>query len=652
MSVPRVGSVGQKAIRAAVGRVLRAGQFYVGAKRLRIEHIECQQAAWEIFRGHLLDPAHTRHTASFEAWNVFLDDQSTALTPLISILWQTDARLIHVVRRILTHGFEAYEDSPGVILSRPAHKWVAELVGTIELEQFPPATLECELATYVFLAIIGTSRLPITPLESPLPAFSLGQFAFVPNVPEADDAWNDPTDFLRNALDGNLSSIEQAKALETALRAEPLDRLPQLVRILQESSLRRSGEPDWLARLFRTVFNTAALSPYTGFADRMIGVLLHLAEADGPGAASVIDVVGYMLRQLCRHLTAFDLTLFHNFGANYPDALFLDSLLAAYLQLIERHEALFQDNGSDSAPLARRKRLRRRALRQACLARKQYEGHRVPDAPTSMGENARVLPAPLERVPEEQILQAAKRRRTLFDGAPTEGLLDATPRRAFDDSLADLRHSDELCELGMAHFLDRPLGMFKAPGEVDRTPLLSYEAFSRSIAKRRLAQLKSWGWLPSDLHEQRVAALDGWSMSGLAATQVAPVERAGVASLADMRKVATDFLLLRATRSSLDELLAHYDLRELMAAAPEIGNWLSADRQVLLVPHAAPDAPLAQATLRAYDRSYALVLELGFETTPDGTVRYRERGGVELVERLQVKGVEQSTWIDLHTLRK
>ena len=40
---------------------------------------------------------------------------------------------LYIVRRILSHGFEAYEDSPGVILSREVQKWVAELVGTIAL---------------------------------------------------------------------------------------------------------------------------------------------------------------------------------------------------------------------------------------------------------------------------------------------------------------------------------------------------------------------------------------------------------------------------------------------------------------------------------------------------------------------------------------
>jgi hypothetical protein len=45
--------------------------------------------------------------------------------------------------------------------------------------------------------------------------------------------------------------------------------------------------------------------------------------------------------------------------------------------------------------------------------------------------------------------------------------------------------------------------------------------------------------------------------------------------------------------------------------------------------------------LRFYDRQGALRLELGFETTPERGVQYRERGGVELVERLRVLAVAQ-----------
>ena len=44
-------------------------------------------------------------------------------------------------------------------------------------------------------------------------------------------------------------------------------------------------------------------------------------------------------------------------------------------------------------------------------------------------------------------------------------------------------------ELGVAIFIDRPLGGLKAPGEPDLSPLLAHEAFSRSLAERALGEL-------------------------------------------------------------------------------------------------------------------------------------------------------------------
>src|SRR5262249_19220596 len=148
--------------------------------------------------------------------------------------------------------------------------------------------------------------------------------------------------------------------------------------------------------------------PYTQFTDRLAAVLVELAGYEAFGIEETLDAIGYMLRHLCRHLTAFDLTLFHNFGANYPDALFLDLLLKTFLHLVGNRPAALLDA---AAP-----RRRRRALRQACLVRAHYEGHRVPDAPTSLGEAARVLPEPFVRVPQEQIFEAATRTRELFAG--------------------------------------------------------------------------------------------------------------------------------------------------------------------------------------------------------------------------------------------
>jgi hypothetical protein len=347
------------------------------------------------------------------------------------------------------------------------------------------------------------------------------------------------------------------------------------------------------------------------------------------GAEAVADLMSYMLRHLCRHLTAFDLTLFHNFGANYPDALFLDGLLKCYLRLFERQPTLADDQTthvSDARP-----RMRRRALRQACLLRKQYEGHLVPDAPTSAGENTRVLPAPFVRVPEEQIFQPAKRRRRLFEGESVESLLCDATQPMFEQSLGDLARASELRELGTAQFLDRPLGVLKEPGDVDRTPLVSYVAYSRAVARRRLSQLKSYRWISDQHGVEYQAAIDVLETGGLPAADVATQERPGVVSLADAGKVATDFLLLQSTPGSLAELLSHYDLAELAAAAPITAGWLESGEPKLLVPHAPADRP---ATLRFHDRAGNLRLELSFETGQNGSIEMRQRRGVELPFRL------------------
>lgn len=571
-------------VRLAVDRALCPGSFFVAPPaKLRIEQVAEESVRWEIFRGHLLEPAHSRETGRFAAWHVFLDSpEARAEAPLLTIRHAREPNAIHVTRQILTAGFEAYEESPGVILTRPVEKWVAELVGTIESPEADADRVAGELEHLLFLAVIGTSRLPITSLESPLPDFSLGRLAYLPGLAAGEQPWDDPIAFLARALEGDRPLVEQAKALETALRA-PGDRSPASV--LGEVHGKRR-----VAELLRAVFNGAALSPYTKFVDALVLLVVQLADARWFGPAEALDVLGYMLRHLCRHLTAFDLAVFHSFGANYPDALFLEALLRAYLQLAQRHPDLL----FDPSPSGRR---RRRALRQACLVRRRYEGHRVPDAPTSMGENLRVLPSPFVRVPEEQITQAAKRTRKLFAEQATDELLGEFGRRALAAAVADLDESAELRELGMAVFLDRPLGVRKEPGEVDRTPLVSYEAFSPSIAKRRVRELASAGWIDDRRRDALLAALDELAVGGVPLARLSPVERPGVVSIADAGKAAADFVFLHTTRGSLDELLASLELGRLADQSPTLYDWLIHDKTVLLVQHV---SPAGRAVLHAY----------------------------------------------------
>ena len=128
-------------------------------------------------------------------------------------------------------------------------------------------------------------------------------------------------------------------------------------------------------------------------------------------------------------------------------------------------------------------------------------------------------------------------------------------RKVLEQSLADLEHPAELQELGMALFLDRPLGVFKQPGEPDRTPLLSYVAFSRSLAERRLRELAHLGSITATQHQSLLECLAGMEVKGICLSPPQRPARPGAASLADAYQVASDFILLRTTRRSITDFL-------------------------------------------------------------------------------------------------
>ena len=111
----------------------------------------------------------------------------------------------------------------------------------------------------------------------------------------------------------------------------------------------------------------------------------------------------------------------------------------------------------------------------------------------------------------------------------------------------------------MATFLDRPLGVMKRPGEADRTPLLSYEAFSRRLAQRRMNELIELGLLASSRELP--------DRSGYPVAKMPGHAREGVVALEDAKKVAFDFVFTRTTRSSLASLIRQYDWPALHAAA-------------------------------------------------------------------------------------
>jgi hypothetical protein len=523
-------------------QVFQPGHFVV-APPLRFEwrHDVAQTIRWELHHGRLLDPSQTRREETFRSWMMTsVVDGVRAAEPNIALYWQPGQRVIHVVRALLCHTQEAYDAGGNVILTRDAEHWTRELVATVHLDDVVDIrSLADELMGCVWLAVIGTSRLPLTSLEAPLPDFVLGRLTYVyrgagaGNVPMRD--WRE---LFAVAPWQALGQREQAKTIEFALRGMTPHDADELIIALSAFEV-RGGQ---LTRLLQRLFNDVSLSPYTGFVDAALAFTASLSRQGVWSPAEEIDFLGWLLRQLGRHLTAYDLVVFHHRGANYPDALLLDAVLTRYLPAMDDQPAHFT---GDSA----KARLRRRALRQACLLRRRYEGHAVPDAPTSPGENTRVLPAPLGRVPEEQILNPHKRVRRLFDGAPLAAGLSQTARGVFAQSLADLQQDAELAELGTAVFIDRPFGLGKAATAPDQTPLLAHEAFSAAIAQRRLDELRE---LADEVHvlssEWRTGLAqrlrDQPPASGLSLELIADLGRPA-ASLTDARRASGDFVLVR-----------------------------------------------------------------------------------------------------------
>jgi hypothetical protein len=561
-------------IREVVADALLPVHFFAGPSLgLEWEHLPAEDLPWEVFQGRLLERSHTRQRRTFEAWNVHtLEGGTRSAEPLLAVKLDLAAGELHVTRGLLCHVWEGYHAGDNVYLSRETTRWVRELVGTVALANLRDAgELRDAVTGRLFQAVVGTSRLPLTSVEAPIPAFALGQLAyFYRSEPfRAGGPMRSWRDLSAHGLNAELSWTEKAKLLEALLRAVPAQEVGEAATCFVERWRDLGHTAEELPKLLRTAFNDVSLSPWTDFAEKALAFVRRLVEGGHLTVAARVDFLASLLRQTGRHLTAYDLVTFHHRGANYPDALLLDLVLKEYLHLIELTPALFAVEAGD------RGRLRRRALRQGWLLRRHYEGHLVPDAPTSPGENARVLPPPHRRVPEEQILQVIKRTRRLYDGDPLPAHLREQARRVLRQSAADLHHADELRELGMAVFIDRPLGVFKAPAEPDQTPLLSYEAFSRAIADRRITDLArddSFGLSTEEVETLR-QALKALAVSGLPVTAVGRETRP-VVSLTDALKVSDDFILLRTLPRGVREFLQQYDLNL---------DYLTPEQRVLLV---------------------------------------------------------------------
>jgi hypothetical protein len=172
-----------------------------------------------------------------------------------------------------------------------------------------------------------------------------------------------------------------------------------------------------------------------------------------------------------------------------------------------------------------------------------------------------------------------------------------------------------LRELGLALFLDRPLGAFKAPGEPDATILLSAVAFSRGIAGQRLDLLRDRGLVSAERHDELRRRLAELPVAGVPVFTIPASPRPGVASLADARQASRDFVFLHTTERTLQEFRDLYG-RDLFAGL---------DGQRLLVVGSARVAPRPELVLTIHDATGRPRREL----TADPRAGFVLRRGVE-----------------------
>jgi hypothetical protein len=625
---PQQVNLSLAAVREVIEDAIRPGHFFVGPSvDLEWIHLPKQEVSWELHRGRLLDPAQTRKRQVFEAWNVFLTDAgSRSAEPILSVKLDFEAKQLHVLRAVHCFVWEGYDAGDNVYLSRETTKWVREWMGTVELSSFHSAEeLRDELVCQIFDAVVGAGRLALISMEVPLPAFSLGQLAYFyrSGLPPDSEVMRGFSELIGGALDPDLAWREKVKLLETVLRTANKQELEPAADLFVTRWRQIDKEANILT-LLRGLFEEVSLTPYTDFVEKVLVFLDMLAQKGHITTEARVDFLSYLLRHISRHLTAYDLVTFHHRGANYPDALLLDAALKAYLQAIEDWTELFADVDSETTSVQNRKRIRRRALRQAWLLRRRYEGHPVPDVPTSPGENSRVLPPPHVRVPEEQIFDPSKRTKKLFAGDPLSPYLKEHDKEILRQSIADLRHPEELQEMGMALFLDRPLGVFKNPGEPDQTLLFSYEAFSRSVAERRLRLLAEDLELITNSRElaELRDLLEKLAIEGIPLEPSGGAPRPGAVSVADALKVADDFVFLRTTKKSLRDFLGLYRFE---ALAQKIAlEYLTPNRPVLIRRSLAKSD---DGALVIYDARKRERLELQI----DPSRGYESRAGVEFL---------------------
>src|SRR5262245_21006739 len=287
-------SVSGDDVRSAIEVAIRPGNWFVDRElRLAWTHGN-EEVYWELFRGHALDHTKTRRRQSLEAWSII---ENSGDEPLLSIRLDPSRGQIYVTRSILCRTWEGYVEG-GEARSRETTRRVRELVGSIDLSGgWTLADLHDELNALVFFAVVGTSRLPLTSLEAPLPEFTLGQLTYCFRPDSGGEPVRCADKWLRGTAGVELSPPEQSRRLEIAIRT--------------------GTHIDAPAVLYRAMFNDIALSPYTDFVARTLALL----GKGSMGVAEQVDLLTHLLRQNARQLTSFDLIRFRHRRPNYPDAL-------------------------------------------------------------------------------------------------------------------------------------------------------------------------------------------------------------------------------------------------------------------------------------------------------------------------------------------
>ena len=582
-----------------------------------VQPIAHETRRWENFRGQLLDPAFTRAEATFSTWHVELTPISRLIQgPIISIRnpIKQPQELI-VSRSLAVYGQETYVDH-GAIHSRLQAKWHEELIGIHDLSQ--PMSLHQHIHALQCLlqqCVNGTSRLPVTSVESPHPLYLLGIMAYFPFAPQSSNPNQQPLSSsldLSQRLVHETDPAQQARCFDFLLRSTQ----PELLMKLELGPIFTISA--W--SMWQCLFNQLALNHSRLFLKNLALILSNRVATELRER-----ILPYYLRHLVRHLSAYDLKRFHGQGSNYPDALFMDKLLriTAQTALITRSTGPSDANKN-----------KRITLLQALSMRKQLEGMVVPAEPMAPGEHSRIW-SETQSADQTVVQSKSAQTITLFKDDPIEQLLSDLERKLLQPSQQDLDNHNMLMELGRATFLDRPLGMFKWAQRVfqDRTPLFAYDAFSLSLARERLGQWLRWGWLNQESYAFGCDRLSQLTHKGMPVQDlVMPHARPGVIGLEDALQARPDFQILASARSSIHRFLQCYDFGSLAHYDSALSQWLQAKQCTLIVRSSRRrrmEEP--RALLSIYDQNGQPKLELAAAQsyTHEQEIRYAEWAGIE-----------------------